>query len=107
MGKNFETGYNSGFFIKVRCPVCKEKIYANAMTCPFCKTDFRNIPYAKMTRWQNSAMIILIILSCIVAFSIYMNDGPIILGIIFGFLFFGLGYIIIQKIQSVKNYFHR
>jgi uncharacterized protein (DUF2225 family) len=43
VGKGFEKSFNSVYHAKVRCPVCKEEIYANALMCPFCKTDFKSV----------------------------------------------------------------
>ena len=98
-------GFDSVYHAKVRCPVCKEVIYANALVCPKCQTDFRKAPYNKIKSWQNIAMKIVLVLSLLIAISICFSGGiSIILGIIIGFFLYGLGYVIVQKIQNFKNY---
>jgi hypothetical protein len=104
VGNGFKKGFDSVYYAKVSCPVCKEKIYANALMCPNCKTDFKKSPYNKMKTWQNTAMKIVLILALLISFSICLSGAPIIIGIIIGFALYGGGYVIVQKVQSFKNY---
>jgi hypothetical protein len=105
--KTFKKGFNSVYYVKVRCPVCKEEIYANALKCPYCKTDFKSHPYNKRIKWQNTAMKIVLVIAVAIGISICFLDVPIIIGIITGLVIYGLGYVIVQKIQSFRNYFHK
>lgn len=104
MANYLKKGFNSVYYPKVHCPVCKEDIYANAMICPYCKTDFTQIRYSNRTNWQSGAMKIVLIISFFVALSICLSSVPIIIGLILGLAFYGLGYVAVQKIQSFKNY---
>ncbi|MCB0537151.1 MAG: hypothetical protein KDE33_06440 [Bacteroidetes bacterium] len=100
-------GFGSVYYAKVHCPVCKEEIFANALACPKCKTDFTQPPYNKRTNWQNTAMKIVLVISAVIGTSICFSDAPVILGIIVGLALYGGGYVIVQKIQSFKNYHHK
>ena len=103
-GKGFEKGFNSVYHAKVRCPVCKEEIFANALKCPYCKTDFKSAPYRARIAWQKTALKIVLALSILIALAISLSEAPVLLGIIVGLVLYGLGYVIIQKIQSFINY---
>lgn len=107
INSGFKKGFSSVYYAKVRCPVCKEEIFANALACPNCKTDFTKEPYNKRTTWQSGAMKIVLIISALVGLSICLSDAPVILGIIVGLALYGGGYVIVQKIQSFKNYHHK
>ena len=43
----FEKGFKPVYYAKVHYPVCKEEMYANALMCPNCKTDFTKSPFNK------------------------------------------------------------
>jgi len=107
INSGFKKGFNAVYYAKVRCPVCKEEIFANALTCPYCKTDFKNAQFKKRTNWQKGAMKIVLIISAIIGTSICLSDAPVILGILVGFALYGAGYFVVQKIQSFKNYHHK
>lgn len=107
VGKEFEKSFNSVYHTKVRCPVCKEEIYANALMCPFCKTDFKSAPYTTRIAWQKTTLKIVLAFSILIALAISLSEAPVLLGIIVGLVFYGLGYIIIQKIQSFINYHNK
>ncbi|MBK8807213.1 MAG: hypothetical protein IPO21_11440 [Bacteroidales bacterium] len=107
VGKGFEKSFNSVYHAKVRCPVCKEEIYANALMCPNCKTDFKRAPYTTRLAWQKTALKIVLAFSILIALAISLSEAPVLLGIIVGLLFYGLGYVIIQKIQSFINYHNK
>lgn len=107
INQGIKNGLASVYFAKVRCPVCKERIFANALACPNCKTDFTKPPYDKRISWQTEAMKIILIISLIVGVSICLTDAPVFLGIFIGLALYGFGYIVVQKIQSFKNYHHR
>jgi len=107
MSNYFKRGFNSVYFPRVHCPVCKEEIYANALVCPKCKTDFTQPPYYRRTNWQKIPMRIILIFAVLIAISISLSGVPIILGVIIGFVLYGIGYLILIKIQSWKNYFHK
>jgi hypothetical protein len=78
INSGFKKGFSSVYYAKVRCPVCKEEIFANALACPNCKTDFTKEPYNKRTTWQGGAMKIVLIISALVGISICLSDTPII-----------------------------
>lgn len=107
INKGLKTGFNSVYYAKVHCPICKEEIYANALTCPFCKTDFTKAPFNKQASWQDGAMKIILIIAAIIGILICISGAPILLGIITGLALYGLGYIVVQKIQSFRNYHHK
>ena len=107
MNSGFNKGFNSVYYAKVHCPVCKETIFANALVCPNCKTDFTKPPYNKIKDWQSSAMKIVLIISAIIGIMICLSGAPILLGIIIGFGLYGGGYVVVQKIQSFKNFNNR
>jgi ribosomal protein L37AE/L43A len=107
VSKGFEKSFNSVYHAKVRCPVCKEEIYANALMCPNCKTDFKRDPYTTRLAWQKTALKIVLAFSILIALAISLSEAPVLLGIIVGLVFYGLGYIIIQKIQSFINYHNK
>jgi hypothetical protein len=104
--KSFRKGFSSIYQVRIHCPVCKERIYANALKCPYCKTNFKTDPYRKRLRWQNSAMKIVLFISVIAGVSVCLSHTPIIIGILTGLIVYGLGYLIVQKIQSLRNFFH-
>jgi len=103
----FNKGLNSVYYAKVHCPVCKEKIFANALLCPNCKADFTKHPYNGKTSWQIAAMKIVLVISAVIGTSICFSKAPVIVGIGVGFVLYGGGYVIVQKIQSVINYHHK
>lgn len=107
INKGFEKGFKSVYHAKVRCPVCKEEIYANALMCPNCKTDFKRAPYTTRLAWQKTALKIVLAFSILIVLAISLSEAPVILGIIVGLVFYGLGYVIIQKIQSFINYHNK
>lgn len=107
VNNGFQKGFNAVYYAKVRCPLCKEKIHANTLTCPYCKTNFKEAPYNKRTKWQSIAMKIAFLISTVIGVLICLNNAPILLGIVVGLALFGCSYVLIQKIQSVLNYFHR
>jgi hypothetical protein len=104
INKGFEKGFKSVYHAKVLCPVCKEEIYANALMCPFCKTDFKSAPYSTRIAWQKTALKIVLAFSILIALAISFSEAPVLVGIFVGLVFYGLGYVIIQKIQSFINY---
>lgn len=107
MGNYFKSGFDAVYYARVHCPVCKERIYANAQVCPKCKTDLMvpNLQVGK--KWQKEGLRIVLVFSIIIGLLICFTDAPLMLGIISGLLVYALGYAIVQKIQSVKNYFHK
>ena len=107
MNNSFKKGFSLVYHAKVHCPICKEEMYANALICPNCKTDFTKAPYNSRTNWQNGALRIILFISIIICLLICFSGVPIILGIILGFFLYGCGYILIQKIQNFKNYHHK
>jgi len=100
-------GYNSVYHYKVHCPVCKEHIYANALTCPYCKTDFTKAPYNKRNNWQNRALKITLLISIFIGIIVCLLGVPVLLGILIGLILYGAGYNLIQRIQSFKNFHHK
>ena len=107
MANYFNKGFNLVYHAKVHCPVCKEEIYANALTCPNCKTNFSQAIYRNRTNWQSGAMKFVLIISFVVGLSICLSEAPIILGLIVGLALYGFGFVVVQKIQSFKNYHHK
>lgn len=107
VNKGFEKGFKSVYHAKVHCPVCKEEMYANALMCPNCKTDFTNPPYNRRLEWQKTAIKIVLVISIMIGIAICLSEAPAILGIFVGLALYGFGYVIIQKIQSFKNYHHK
>ena len=105
--KAFKHGFNSIYYAKVHCPICKEEIYAKALKCPYCKTDFKSLPYNKRVMWQKRAMKIVLVIAVIFTIAICSFGIPIIIGIIVAFVIYGLGYIVVHKIQSFRNFFHK
>jgi ribosomal protein L37AE/L43A len=103
----YKKSLQSVYYAKVHCPVCKEEVFANALICPFCKTDFTQAPYSIVKNWQKTATKVLLVFSGIIIISICLSGTPIFLGILVGFVLYGGGYIVIQKIQSFKNYYHK
>ena len=107
VGKGFEKSFNSVYHAKVRCPICKEEMYANALMCPNCKTDFKRAPYTTRLAWQKTALKIVLAFSILIALAISFSEAPVLVGIFIGLVFYGLGYLIIQKIQSFINYHNK
>ena len=107
VNRGFEKGFKSVYYAKVHCPVCKEEMYANALRCPNCKTDFTKPPFNKRIEWQNTAMKIVLVFSLIIGIAICFSEAPVVLGIIVGLSLYGLGNVAVQKIQSFKNYHHK
>ena len=107
VAKGFGVGFKSVYYARVHCPVCKEKIFANALMCPNCKTYFTKTPYDKRIQWQDAAMKIIFAISAAIGISICLSDLQILLGILIGFVSYGLGYIVVQKIQSFKNFHYK
>ena len=107
INKGFEKGFKSVYHAKVRCPVCKEEIFANALMCPYCKTDFRSSPYKTRLAWQKTAFRIVLAVSILIGLVISLSEAPVLLGIFVGLVFYGLCYVIIQKIQSFINYHNK
>jgi hypothetical protein len=105
MSNYIEKGFNSVYKTRVHCPICKEVIHANALICPHCLTDFSNPIQKKRTNWQVGAMRFITIISVFFGILISLN-GQIVIGIFVGFFIYGLGHLIVQKIQSLKNYYH-
>lgn len=108
MRKNigFKTGFNSVYYAKIHCPVCKEQIFANALICPNCQTDFTKNPYKTRTRWQTTGMKVVLVISIIVCVLICIS-APVVVGLLAGFGLYGAGYVLVQKIQSFRNYHHK
>ncbi|MEI8270506.1 MAG: hypothetical protein WCG45_03990 [bacterium] len=104
---SFNKGFNSVYYAKVHCPVCKEKIFANSLKCPNCLTDFTKPPYNKHTSWQSGAMKIVLIISAFIGIAICFSGAPILLGIFVGLALYGGGYVAVQKIQSFRNFNNR
>ncbi|MEZ7953719.1 MAG: hypothetical protein QMB82_00950 [Bacteroidales bacterium] len=104
INKGFEKGFKSVYHAKVRCPICKEEIFANALMCPYCKTDFSSPPYKRRLAWQKTALIIVLAISILIGLAISLSEAPVLLGIIVGLMLYGFGYATIQKIQSFINY---
>lgn len=104
VSKGFEKSFNSVYHAKVRCPVCKEEIFAKALMCPYCKTDFKSAPYTTRIAWQKTAIKIVLAFSILITLAISFSEAPVLVGILVGLVFYGLGYVIIQKIQSFINY---
>ena len=100
----FQKGFNALYNAKVKCPECKFEIPANANICPHCLTDLRNGNYDHLNRWQGKAYKIFFLLAALITISLFFNtDFPIFLNIIIGLAIFGLGRIVITKIQSFIN----
>lgn len=104
VSKGFEKSFNSVYHAKVSCPVCKEEIFAKALMCPYCKTDFSISPYKTRLAWQKMALRIVLVISILIGLAISLSEAPVLLGFIVGLVLYGLGYVIIQKIQSFINY---
>lgn len=107
VSSGFKKGFSSLYYAKVHCPVCKEEIYANALVCPNCKSDFTQPPFNSRTSWQRGVMKIVLVISAVIGTSICFSDAPVILGILIGLALYGGGYVIVQKIQSFKNYHNK
>jgi hypothetical protein len=107
VNKGFQEGFKSVYYAKVHCPVCKEEIFANALMCPNCKTDFTMPPYNKRLDWQKTALKIVLVISIIIGLAISFSEAPVLLGIIVGLALYGLSYVIIQKVQSFINYHNK
>lgn len=107
MANYFNKGFNLVYYSKVHCPVCKEEIYANAVVCPNCKTDFTQSRYRNRNEWQKGAMKIVLIISFMIGLAIYLGEAPIVLCFLAGFATYGFGLIIVQKIQSFQNYHYK
>jgi len=107
VNKGFEKGFKSVYYAKVHCPVCKEEVFANALMCPNCKTDFAMPPYNKRLDWQKTALKIVLVISIIIGLAISFSEAPVLLGIIVGLALYGLSYVIIQKVQSFINYHNK
>lgn len=106
VNNGFIKGFESIYYAKVHCPLCKEEIFANALICPFCKTNFTQPPYNKDKNWQKLTTKVLLLCCGVIGLSLYLIGTPIVLAIIVGFVLYGGGFNLIQKIQSIKNY-HR
>lgn len=104
VNKGFVKGFKSVYYAKVRCPVCKEEIFANALRCSYCRTDFTRPPYNTRLAWQKTALKIVLAISVIIGLTISFSEAPLLLGIIVCLVLYGLGYVLIQKIQSFINY---
>lgn len=103
----FRKGFDAVYNARVRCPICKEEIHASALLCPFCRTDLATHPHDVRKRWQTNARRIVLAISSLVSISICINGVPVLIGIVVGLFLYGFGYVIIQKIQSIKNRFYK
>ncbi|HMK24646.1 MAG TPA: hypothetical protein VK483_01355 [Chitinophagaceae bacterium] len=107
INKGFKKGFKSVYYAKVRCPVCKEVIYANALKCPYCTTDLTKGIYKSRTKWQGGAMRILLMFSILIGVIICLSGAPVVVGILAILVLYGAGNIVIQKIQSFRNYHNK
>lgn len=105
--RGFIKWFNAFYYVRVHCPLCKEKILAKASKCPYCKTNFRLGSYRKRLEWQYKAKIALFTLSLCVGFVIgltgagFLSTPFIIIGL------YSIGFVVIQKIQSFKNFHYK
>lgn len=103
----FKKGFNSVYNTKVKCPECKLEIPANANICPYCRTDLRSANYDNLNRWQGTAYKVVFLIAALVTISLFFNsDFPALLNIVIGLALFGLGKVVILKIQSFINKHH-
>ena len=107
INSGFKKGFDLVYHSKVHCPVCKEIIYANALMCPNCKTNFQKPPYNKTKEWQKIPLRITLFVSIFIGLAVCSSNAPVILGLIIGLIVYGIGYVLIHKIQSFKNYHKR
>ena len=105
-GKQFKKIFNAVYYAKSRCHICKEEILANALVCPHCKTDFRTAPHLKRTAWQKKAMQIILIVALLTGIITIISGVPFVISITVAVIIYGGGYMLIQKIQKIKNYHH-
>lgn len=103
MSNQFNSGFNTIYKVKIKCPSCKEEIFAHAQKCPFCHADLKSSEYAKATKWQEKAIIVLLVIVGIIVFTMILNSVNVILSIVIGLILCGLGYFFILKIQSFFN----
>lgn len=107
VNKGFKKGFQSVYYAKARCPACKEEIYANALVCPYCNTDFKKPPFNTRTKWQSIALKIFFIIALALGIGLSLGGVQIILAILLALATYSAGYIAVQKIQSFKNYHHK
>lgn len=103
MSNQFKSAFNAIYNVRIKCPSCKEKIFAHAQKCPFYHADFKSAAYNKANKWQEKAIIVLLVIVGLMIFTMIFSSINIFASICLGIILFGLGYFIIIKIQSFFN----
>jgi hypothetical protein len=103
MSNIFNSAFNTIYRVRIICPSCKEKIHAHAKKCPFCLTDLTSIVYSKATKWQEKANSFLLFIVGLIVLLMVISAVNFFVSVILGLILYGLGYIIILKIQSIVN----
>ena len=103
MPNSFSSVFNTIYSVRIKCPSCKEKIFAHAQKCPFCHADFKSAPYYEGNKWQEKARIVLLVIVGLIVFAMIFSSVNIFASIGIGVILYGIGYFIILKIQSILN----
>lgn len=103
MSNQFKSAFNTIYKVRIKCPSCKEEIFAHAKKCPFCHADLKSAAYDKANKWQEKANIVLLVIVGIIVFTMIFNSVNIFASIVLGLILYGLGYFLILKIQSLFN----
>lgn len=103
--RNFNKGFRAVVFPYIYCYRCKEKYNAYAKKCPNCHTVLTSRYYSKIKRWQNKANNVLLVLCGLLLVGVVASGVPFVIGLLLAFALYGLGLIVIHKIQSIINYF--
>ena len=101
--KSFKSAFNTVYNVKIKCPSCKEEIFAHAKKCPYCHVDLTSVNYVKSTKWQEKANIVLLVIVGLIVLSMIFSSVNIIVSIGLGIVLYGLGYFVVLKIQSFFN----
>lgn len=99
--------FNAVYYVKVHCPLCKEKILAKAVKCPHCKTNFNVGSYQKRLVWQENVKKGLGLLSFGAGLVIGLSGVGLIAAPFVAVLIYGVGYFLIHKVQSIKNFHYK
>ena len=103
MTNTFNSAFNTAYNVKIKCPSCKEYVYAHAKKCPYCHLDLLNYEKTNNNSWREKATFTLLLIVGLVVLIMILNSINIFLSIILGVITLGLGYFIVLKIQSFRN----
>ena len=103
MNSQFKSAFNAIYNARIKCPSCKEKIYAHAKKCPYCHFDLTSDEVIKGRMWQSKARKILMLYSVLVIILMLINKINVGICLLTGLVIYGFGCFIVLKMQSFIN----